>query len=482
MTKRHCLFLLPGALLGLLCTGIAAAQGLDEQKRRQSHIPIPSSVGSADEAQAFLAQRLHRAEQVAGLEKLLKDPKFLEMAKEVASDPAKYGLDKEIEKFKKEFDPSKGPPDLNDPAVRKVLDKVLDEKKLGNLSGTNISEDQQKALRDFLDRFQKEPRPGVGPDGTPRPADGSQPSKGESPMPQPPGMPPDSPGPQPADTGERPRLMPPAPPPPDPAQDAQARFTKQIYDLVQRLQKTDPNLAKSPAVADFFKQLGHYTGPGNSRPSRLPDAAKHLGERLPRLADYLNLEVLRRDAENWRPEKPLFPAPHFPAFRGGPPVTLPGAGLPRPPAGHVDVSGWPLLLWALVGLGFGVALWRILAWQQGRTGRAGDAAWKLGPWPVSPAGVTTREDLVRAFDYLALLCLGQTARTWNHLEIAARLGDEAPRAARMAAAAEERRGAAARLALLYEQARYAPPAEPLPDADLAAARRHLCLLAGVPAA
>jgi hypothetical protein len=138
--------------------------------------------------------------------------------------------------------------------------------------------------------------------------------------------------------------------------------------------------------------------------------------------------------------------------------------------GPVENSGWPLLLWALVGLGFGIALWRALAWQQSRTARAADT-WKLGPWPVDPAAVATREELVRAFDYLALLRLGPTARSWNHLEIAARLGAEG-----------RRRTPATRLALLYEQARYAPPGEPVSEADLAAARRHLCLMAGVPAA
>jgi hypothetical protein len=87
---------------------------------------------------------------------------------------------------------------------------------------------------------------------------------------------------------------------------------------------------------------------------------------------------------------------------------------------------------------------------------------------VQPAAVGTRYDLVRAFEYLALLRLGPAARHQNHLEIAAALG----------AADAGRRGAAERLASLYEQARYAPRDEDLPAVDLALARAALSLLAG----
>ena len=98
-------------------------------------------------------------------------------------------------------------------------------------------------------------------------------------------------------------------------------------------------------------------------------------------------------------------------------------------------------------------------------------AWKLGPWPVDPAKVATRQDLVRAFEYLALLKLGRTARSWNHLEMAAGL------AGNPGEPADKRRQAADHLAVLYERARYAPGDEPLADEDVNAARRHLCLLA-----
>jgi hypothetical protein len=91
--------------------------------------------------------------------------------------------------------------------------------------------------------------------------------------------------------------------------------------------------------------------------------------------------------------------------------------------------------------------------------------------------VATRQDLVRAFEYLALLVLGPAARACHHLDLAALLGERAP-----VLNPDVRRGAASALARLYEQARYAPGDEPLGEDDLAAARRDLCLLAGVAAA
>jgi hypothetical protein len=82
--------------------------------------------------------------------------------------------------------------------------------------------------------------------------------------------------------------------------------------------------------------------------------------------------------------------------------------------------------------------------------------------------VATRQDLIRAFEYLSLLRLGPAARTWNHRAIAERLG----------AAEAERRRVAGRLATLYEQARYAPAGDPLPEGAFQEARRELGFLAG----
>jgi hypothetical protein len=77
--------------------------------------------------------------------------------------------------------------------------------------------------------------------------------------------------------------------------------------------------------------------------------------------------------------------------------------------------------------------------------------------------VATRAELVQAFDYLALLKLGPAARSWNHRAVARRWAD------RCAACTAD----AARLADLYERARYTTGADALPVADRDAARGAL---------
>jgi hypothetical protein len=130
-----------------------------------------------------------------------------------------------------------------------------------------------------------------------------------------------------------------------------------------------------------------------------------------------------------------------------------------------------VVLWVLLLAVFALAAWRLRVWHQAQRAAAA-AAWKLGPWPVDPAAVASRQELIQAFEYLSLLRFGQAAFAWNHLEIAAHLGEGE------GGSEAERRSAAGRLAALYERARYAPPDGPLPDADLALARRDLCFLAG----
>jgi hypothetical protein len=94
---------------------------------------------------------------------------------------------------------------------------------------------------------------------------------------------------------------------------------------------------------------------------------------------------------------------------------------------------------------------------------------------VAPGAVSNRAELVRAFEYLALLCLGPAARSRHHLDLADQI------AGRPSADPDGQQDAAWHLARLYEQARYAPDDWPLPPADLHRARRELCLLAGVAA-
>ena len=105
--------------------------------------------------------------------------------------------------------------------------------------------------------------------------------------------------------------------------------------------------------------------------------------------------------------------------------------------------------------------------------------------------VATREEVIRAFEYLSLLRLGPAARNWNHRTIACQLANPSepgPASARLFSQRLGRSGrvsglaeAAQTLADVYEKARYAPASDDLPSSALAAARTELCLLAGVSA-
>jgi hypothetical protein len=105
-------------------------------------------------------------------------------------------------------------------------------------------------------------------------------------------------------------------------------------------------------------------------------------------------------------------------------------------------------------------------------GAAKTRPWSPGPWPVDPSRISTRGELVQAFNYLALLLLGRQAEHLNHKEIATQVGDAAP------PADVQSHQAADQLARLYEQARYAPGEEMLSPEDMRQARADLSSLAG----
>ncbi len=147
---------------------------------------------------------------------------------------------------------------------------------------------------------------------------------------------------------------------------------------------------------------------------------------------------------------------------------------PRPPAPSVGGDSGGLLdgaVWVIALVLLGVAAWAAFAVARRQAAHAKANGWTPGPWPVHPSRVSTREDLIRAFEHLAYLCLGRAAGPLNHLDVAARLGRSG----------EDRAAAAGRLAQLYEQARYAPPEEALPPDELTAARGDLTALAGAAA-
>jgi hypothetical protein len=162
-------------------------------------------------------------------------------------------------------------------------------------------------------------------------------------------------------------------------------------------------------------------------------------------------------------------------FHNTPTPALPsvgGSSASAPTSAAADGDAWApilslLLLGAIVFL-----LCKMGLRLKVRSDDGADESWRLGSWPVSPDDVSTRQDVIRAFEYLALLCLGPDAGVCHHRALAARLAeqDNGNRA---------RRQAAEMLAWLYEQARYAPADETLSQGELSDARHALCLLAGV---
>jgi hypothetical protein len=174
--------------------------------------------------------------------------------------------------------------------------------------------------------------------------------------------------------------------------------------------------------------------------------------------------------------------PDFPFFGGRlavpemrmPSPSTPGPNIDAAPAmgGTPEINRSALLVLAGVGL-VAFLTWRILShmgtathddWA--RAGLDGPGGWRLGPWPVQPESIKTRDDVIRAFEYLSVLQLGPSALTWNHVDIALALGGRFPA---LSVNALE-------LGTRYEQARYAPPSEAMSPASVRTAQEDILRL------
>jgi hypothetical protein len=319
---------------------------------------------------------------------------------------------------------------------------------------------------------------------------GSVPAPGAAPsVPPPEGQPPGSEAgapPAPETNGSQQGTADPSAPGTDGAdQPASSALGQWLLKAAERLKEMDPSLRDSPALHRAIRELSRKIEGSDERWKALDREANAIADKWASLGQALPLDRL------W-PEKgfawtqkllphslPDWKLPEFGSRSGQPaPFTLPHGGMPT----LSQENGWSALWMLAMVAGLGLILWKL--WTRSAAGRGGNpGGWKLGPWPVQPAAVRTRDELIRAFEYLSVLRLGPAARHWHHWAIASALGrfcgNIAPTSRRGEAFAELRRSAE-ELASLYERARYAPPDEPLPEAALATARRDLCLLAGVP--
>jgi hypothetical protein len=161
------------------------------------------------------------------------------------------------------------------------------------------------------------------------------------------------------------------------------------------------------------------------------------------------------------PEVPV--APLVPDLAGGLGSAAGGRSTAAAAGGSLAVV--EMLLIVAVFIVVAALVWRFFGPTRRRAPEMALAA--LGPWPVDPARITTRQQLMQAFEYLALLLLGNQARSANHVHIAGNLSTT-----------PEKGKAAEQLASLYEKARYDPARDELPAGDFRAASRGLLLLAG----
>jgi hypothetical protein len=433
-------------LLAGLFPFVVAAHAFAEDishRRSQSHVPIPSSVGNSDQAQ-FLAQRLREAQQFGGLQKMLEDRDLARLLGDIQRNPDKYGLKGELDKLRE----NGGNFDLQDPRLRQLINRALQQRGDVTVPGATIPHEKLEEWKDWLDRFGNGTvPPDIGNGDPDRSLSGNNPTS-ESPS--------------------DPQHQAGSPPALPPAQEAQNHVSEELMKFAEKLRNLDTPLQKSPAWQHFIRDLEHSVTKHAGSNSALADKARGLTDRLPPLSQYLPFDRLKGDNGLSQWGKSLVPKPPAVNWNNAPkmPATAGWHGPHLSRAGLGDADDWKDNLWLLMSLAVAVLVLLTLVWRRRRQARRAGAGWKLGPWPVNPAAVRTREELVRAFEYLSLLRLGPSARSRNHLEIADRLGH----------------GAAWQLARAYEQARYAPPADALPEADLATARRHLTLLAGAPSA
>jgi hypothetical protein len=453
----------------LLPTAPATAQPrFPQHAENPSHAPIAMPGGESDLAR-LLQERLRKE-----VRQHATDTDLLGKIGQLAKNMPPGDLLKLAEKLQ-------GQQGLNDPDVQKLQALLKNNPGLQDLA-QELAKDPQaverlRQLQERLGQKKDEPSPlnlpwdkiaelggkTTGPSNLPSeagpPANGPPTSSDSEPRPaQPvpiPGEGPDPKGIRPGDFKDLQR------PPTEPSPDEQ-----NYRDMLSQVEKWFGKVGDSPGFQKTLRELEKLRLSPDERMSgpmgQLQDLARKAGESLektplgkPKLS---GLSGSLPKSPGWSPSLPSLPG-------GGPSLSGPnlggnGASLEGAGKGMIGLvaAGLVLLVAAL-----------LLRDLQRRRAAAADGPAGLGPWPVDPARVADRGQLIQAFEYLGVKRGGMPARTWNHHMLADRLGATDP----------AHRAAAERLAELYAESRYAPAAAPLPPESLDEARRDLCLLAGV---
>jgi hypothetical protein len=390
---------------------LSAAAPISAQDEHRSHVPVPLPA-DVDPARLF-EKRIQQARLPADIADLVKQ----------------FGANRPAneEQLRKIFQ--------DNPQLRDMLNNPESRDQFRDLLG--------KAIQQQLGRAP----PGMTPDALLRELESLRlsPPAGGPPMPTP----------RPIDR-----------PPLDPTEQARKReLANQMAKWAEKFprDKLPDSVRNSPTVKDLFNRLSESAADALRNPSGDGlDALARLESRLQAIRDWLPKEMPAALQSLKLPDLSRYaPNMRIPRFEMNAP-TLPSA----PRFGPPDVEARSAATALLAGIGAAiviVTIWRLFG---GRLSPAVGGLQPLGPWPLDPAQVANRAELIQAFEYLSLLRCGEPARTWNHRAIADRLGGTE----------SDRRMAADQLAELYEQARYAPTASGEPD--WSAARGPLSLLAG----
>ena len=432
-------------------------------------------------------------------QKLLKDPEMKELLREALKNPKLSN--QQLEDLHKQLDQIK-PEDrkkLADQVEKRPNDFNLDDKtaeefrKIAEKKIADLKPEDRAKWTEFAKKIQENPNlpsdPGTSdtlkrilPEITPPPTVPTtppdttrvKPPVETDPLPSPTVEPHPTPMSNPPISSDlpKPELKPESPPPP--SQNLNDLTTTGLMKLADWLHERDPNDEHLDYLAEFVSTL--LDGKGDDH-----GAAETIGKTVDWLGSLHIGEwnVSNQTAEtggSWFDKLNGSSLPKMDRMPSGPSLSSSPSSSPSIPSSSgslgleslATIFVWTVSL-ALVGF---VALRLLLWYRAGAAGRGGLSR----HWPVRPGDVSTRGDLVRAFEYLALKLLGIDAQHRHHLDLARRLGGSAQQAD------DARRLAANHLAHLYELARYAPEDEPLPETELAAARRDLSFLAGAAAA